>query len=254
MLLNRLIPVLLLSNNGLVKTCRLSNPSYVGDPINVIKIFNKKEVDELIILDILASKKNLNPNYELIEKIAGECFMPLTYGGGIRNLKQAKKVFSLGVEKICLQSSAVNNPKLITEISDVFGSQSIVISLDIKKNIFGKPGVYNSSLKKRIRLNYKDQLIKYVKCGAGEILLHSVDREGTLSGPDLDLIKNTANLIDIPLIYLGGISNLSEIKDSLDSGADAVAAGSYFVFKGPHKAVLISYPKQEDLNKFLYNK
>ena len=254
MLSNRVIPVLLLKNNGLVKTCRFKNPKYVGDPINAIKIFNKKEVDELVVLDIEASKKNHEPNYKLIEKIAGECFMPLAYGGGIKSLMQAKKIFSLGVEKICLQSSVIYDTSLIKEISEVYGSQSIIISVDVKRDVFGRPRIYNSSVNKKLKIKLFKKLVEFEKAGAGEILLHAIHREGTFLGPDLELISQTSKYIKIPLIALGGISKMTEIKEAVDAGADAVAAGSFFVFYGPHKAVLISYPKYEDLENLLYSK
>tara|TARA_Y100001968_G_C19450482_1_gene768206 strand:- start:2091 stop:2849 length:759 start_codon:yes stop_codon:yes gene_type:complete len=249
MLLPRLIPTLLLRNNGLVKTIRMKDPKYIGDPINAIKIFNEKEVDELILLDILATKENREPNYKIIEKIAGECFMPLTYGGGINSIQQAKIIFSLGVEKICLHTAAIKNMNFVSELSSRFGSQSIVISVDIKRNFFGSNNIYCSSDKNYLRINTKDYIKDVVKAGAGEILLHSISREGTLLGPDLDLIKYISSFITVPLINLGGISSLKDIKESIKAGSNAVAAGSFFVLHGPHRAVLISYPDYDVLEK-----
>ena len=249
MLKHRVIPALLLQNNRLVKTIRFKNPKYVGDPINAIRIFNEKEVDELMVLDIMASKHRLNPNYELIEQFASECFMPLAYGGGIRTIEQAKQVFSLGVEKVCLQTAALENPRIISEISDRFGSQSVIVSIDIKKNWIGKVNIHNDSINKAISNNWLDLLKKLISAGAGEVLLNAVDKDGTLSGPDLELIHQANQNIDVPLIAIGGISSLSDIKAAINAGASAVAAGAFFVFHGPHRAVLITYPKYHELEQ-----
>ena len=240
---NRLIPALLLKNGGLVKTVKFKNPSYVGDPINTIRIFNEKEVDEIIVIDIDASRQKKEPNFKLIEEFAGECFMPLTYGGGIKNITQAKKLFSLGVEKICLQSAAFHNREFISELVNTFGSQSIVLSIDIKKNFWKEPKIFLEG--KFVKSNHSCISIiqEIISLGIGEILLNSVDQDGTLSGPDIEIISKVSKNIDIPLIALGGISSLSDIKKCLLGGASAVAAGSFFVYHGPHKAVLINYPE-----------
>jgi len=251
MLRARIIPALLIKNNGLVKTIKFSKPSYVGDPINVVRIFNEKEVDEMLVLDICASKKNKDPNYDLIKKIASECFMPLTYGGGIKTFEQAKKIFSFGVEKICLQTSVLENMDILRQISGYFGAQSVVISVDIKKNWRGKPSIYSSVSGKIVNSDIKEHVQDLISSGAGEILLNSVDKDGTLEGPDLDLIQSVGQYVNVPLISLGGISSLDDIKDSIKCGADAVAAGSFFVYHGTHRAVLISYPKYSDLEDLL---
>ncbi|MBM3176586.1 MAG: imidazole glycerol phosphate synthase subunit HisF [Bacteroidetes bacterium] len=252
MLLHRVIPVLLLKNNGLVKTTRFKDPKYVGDPINAIKIFNDKEVDELLVLDILASKYQNEPNFELIEQIAGECFMPLAYGGGVTTFEQAKRLFSLGIEKVCLQTSAIENPSLITKLAEYYGSQSIVVSVDIKKNWLGKYELYHSSKSKIVVLNWKEFLKKIIEAGAGEIVLNAVDKDGTLSGPDLELIKMASALSKVPLVAIGGVSSLLDIKAAIGAGASAVAAGAYFIYHGPHRAVLITYPKRHELQS-LFN-
>jgi cyclase len=252
MLKHRVIPALLLRDNGLVKTTRFKDPKYVGDPINAIRIFNEKEVDELMLLDIYASRTRRDPNYQVIEQVAGECFMPLAYGGGISTFEQAQRVFSLGVEKVCLQTSAIENPKLVREIAEHYGSQSVIVSVDVKRNWLGKPHLYSSANEKTLDGNWVDIVKKLVHAGAGEVLLNSTDKDGTLSGPDLALIREASTSIGVPLIALGGISSLLDIKDAIDAGASAVAAGSFFVFHGPHRAVLITYPEYKVLEKLLY--
>lgn len=251
MLKHRVIPALLLRDNGLVKTVKFKDPKYVGDPVNVIRIFNEKEVDELMLIDIYASRKNVEPNYAMIEHVAGECFMPLAYGGGIRTLEQARRIFALGVEKICLQTSALDNPHLISEVADQFGSQSVVVSIDVKRNWIGKPQVYSSAKEKTLDGIWIDILQSIVNAGAGEVLLNAVDKDGTLSGPDLQLIREASSGVGVPLIALGGISSLNDIKDAVNAGASAVAAGSFFVFHGPHRAVLITYPEYKVLENLL---
>jgi len=251
MLKNRVIPALLLKNSGLVKTTKFKDPKYVGDPINAIKIFNEKQVDELMVLDITASKEGREPNYSLIEQFAGECFMPLAYGGGIRTVEQAKRLFASGVEKICLQTAALENPGLVTELADRFGSQSVMVSLDIKKNWLGNPQVFSASREKTLSTNWLDLLHQLIKAGAGEVLLNAVDKDGTLSGPDLDLIQKASKAIEVPLIAVGGISSLDDIKAVVNVGASGVAAGAFFVYYGPHRAVLITYPKYEELENLL---
>lgn len=246
---HRIIPALLLDNRKLVKTQKFKKPKYVGDPINAIRIFNDKEVDELMVLDISATKENLEPDYSMIEQFAGECFMPLAYGGGIRSLQQAKKIFALGVEKICIQTEALINPRLVKDLANEFGSQSIMVSIDIKRNWFGKAKVYCASQNKSFPINWLKLIKDLVNIGAGEVLLNSVDRDGTLSGPDLNLIKQASSCVNVPLIALGGISSLEDIKEAINVGASAVAAGAFFVYQGPHRAVLITYPKYDELRK-----
>jgi len=246
---HRVIPALLLRNGGLVKTTQFKDPKYVGDPINAIRIFNDKEVDELIVLDVTASKEHREPNYALIEQFAGECFMPLAYGGGIRTVHQARQLFALGVEKVCVQSAAIENVSFISELVDQFGSQSIMVSVDIKKGWLGKPKLYHASAAKLLEGSWLDHLSSFINAGAGEVLLNSVDKDGTLSKPDFQLIKQAADHVSVPLIAVGGISSLSDIKACVDAGASAVAAGAFFVYHGPHRAVLITYPKYQDLEQ-----
>jgi len=248
----RVIPVLLLSNGGVYKTTKFKKPIYIGDPINTIRIFNDKEVDELLVLDITASKERREPNYDLIENIAGECFMPLAYGGGVHSVKQAERIFSLGVEKVCVQTAAIDNSHLISELADNFGSQSIMVSIDVKKNWLGKTHAYSFVNNKNLNGSWIERLQVLVKAGAGEVLLNSVDKDGTLSGPDLDLIHQASTNVDVPLISVGGISSLNDIKAAVEAGASAVAAGAFFVLHGPHRAVLITYPKYSELES-LFN-
>jgi cyclase len=251
MLQSRIIPALLISHGDLVKTTKFKDPKYVGDPLNAIRIFNEKEVDELMLIDISASKEGREPDYELIEQVAGECFMPLAYGGGISNIEQAKRIFSLGVEKICLQSAVLENPNLITKFASYFGSQSIMVSIDIKKDWLGQAHIYSYSNGRCLKSPWIEYSKKLVCAGAGEILLNAVDKDGTLGGPDLKIIRELSDSIDIPLIALGGVSSLSDIKSVIDAGASAVAAGAMFIYHGPHRAVLINYPKSSELKKIL---
>lgn len=251
MLKQRIIPCLLLSNGGLVKTLRFRDPHYVGDPINAIRIFNEKEVDELMVLDISASKARREPDFALIEQFAGECFMPLCYGGGIKTLAHAKRLFALGVEKICIQSAAIENPALVSEIADHFGSQSVVISADVKQGWFGGKKLYSSLFRKTLDISLEDYIASCVKAGAGEILLNSVDRDGTMQGMDLELIKSLSSKLAVPLIAVGGAGSLGDMKAAIEAGASAVAAGAFFVFHGPHRAVLITYPNYNDLEELL---
>ena len=251
MLKHRVIPCLLLKNGGLVKTLKFTNPKYVGDPINAIRIFNEKEVDELMVLDIMASKERREPNYRFIEQFAGECFMPLCYGGGVRKAEQARQLFALGVEKVCLQTAALDNPAIITRLAERFGSQSILTCLDIKRNWRGKALLYSAASGKTIREPWLEHLQKIVAAGTGEIVLNSVDRDGVMAGMDLPLIREASEAIGVPLIAMGGAGSLADIKAAVDAVASAVAAGAFFVFQGRHRAVLITYPKYEDLDNVL---
>jgi len=247
MLKHRVIPCLLLRNGGLVKTMRFANPKYVGDPINAIRIFNDKEVDEIMVLDIMTSKEQKEPNYVLIEQFAGECFMPLCYGGGIRTVDQAKRLFALGVEKVCLQTAALNDLTIVTQIAEQFGNQSVLISIDIKKNWLGKNQLYSSANGKSLPQDWMNFLQKAVAAGAGEVVLNSVDRDGMMQGMDIELIREVSDAISVPLIAVGGAGSLNDIKAAIDAGASAVSAGAFFVFHGPHRAVLITYPQYHEL-------
>ncbi|MCW3482249.1 AglZ/HisF2 family acetamidino modification protein [Neisseriaceae bacterium JH1-16] len=247
MLKYRVIPCLLLKDGGLYKTQRFKDPKYVGDPVNSIKIFNDKEVDEIAVIDISASRNNREPDYSLIEQFASECFMPFCYGGGIHTSDQAARIFSLGIEKISLHSALFTHPGLITEVANRFGSQSVTVSVDIKRNWLRQPRVFNSRTRRTEDMPWLDFIRSLVDRGAGEIILNATDRDGTMNGYDLALIREAAAAIDVPLIALGGAANIDHLREAIDAGASAVSAGSMFVYHGPHRAVLINYPRQEDL-------
>lgn len=250
MLRPRIIPSLLIHENGLVKTVNFKNPKYVGDPINAVKIFNEKAVDELCVFDIDATVNGTEPNYGLIQKLANQSRMPLCYGGGVKTLEQAQKIFSLGIEKIALSSAVLNNPKLITEISNCVGSQSVIVVLDVKKKLLGGYEVYTHNGKKATGISPIKFAEEAQKLGAGEIVLNSIDKDGVMKGYDLDLIAKVREKISLPMTVLGGAGSLDDIEKVISQhGVIGVAAGSLFVFKGPYKAVLINYPTQSEKNK-----
>jgi cyclase len=251
MLRYRVIPVLLIKDNGLVKTTRFRNPVYIGDPINAVKIFNEKEVDELILLDITATNENREPNYKRIEEIVSEAFMPIGYGGGINKLEQIEKLFKLGIEKVILNTAAQVNPGLIRQAAEIFGNQSIVVAIDIKKNIWGKNKIYTHSGTKKQNTDIDSFLKIAEESGVGEIFINSIDRDGTMSGYDIELIRHVSGVVSVPVVASGGAGNNKDFSLAITSGASAVAAGAMFVFQGIHRAVLISYPKYEELEKLL---
>lgn len=251
MLKHRVIPILLLQDGGLVKTQKFSKPVYVGDPINTIRIFNDKEVDELILLDIGASASGQEPNYDLIRECAGECFMPLGYGGGVRTVDQASRLFQLGVEKVCLQAAALQDMSIVSDMAARFGSQAVVVSVDVKRNWLGKPQLFSAELRRSLSEDWVGFAKRAQAAGAGEIIVNAVSQDGTLAGPDLRLIREAADAVSVPLIIAGGVSSLADIKASVRAGASAVAAGAFFVFHGPHRAVLITYPRYADLEELL---
>ena len=255
MLKPRIIPCLLVHNNGLYKTKNFRDPKYVGDPLNAVRIFNEKEVDELIILDIDKTKNNQEPDYCFIEKIATQCRMPLCYGGGVRTLSQVKKLISLGVEKVGISSNAIYNPNLIFEASQTVGSQSIVFIMDIKKTgvIKNSYKMFTSNGKKNTGLDPIEISKKMESLGAGEILINSIDRDGTLSGYDDFIIDQIYKNISIPLTALGGLGNLKDLSDMIKKyKIIGLAGGSFFVFKGKFRAVLIQYLSIQEKNKLIY--
>ncbi|MCB0736459.1 MAG: imidazole glycerol phosphate synthase subunit HisF [Bacteroidetes bacterium] len=251
MLQTRVIPILLLRNKGLVKTQKFDKAKYIGDPINAIKIFNDKEVDELVFLDIDASKKGLRPDFELIANIASECFMPLGYGGGISNIDDIKLLFSIGVEKVILNSAAIQNLNLVKEAADIFGGQSIVVSIDVKKNMWGKYIVFSHAKLNPLVTDPVEFAKAAQAAGAGEIMVNAVDRDGMMNGYDTKLIEKMCEAINLPVVASGGASGRNDFKEAVKVGASAVAAGSIFVYHGPHKAVLINYPTQSELKSVL---
>ncbi len=252
MLQKRIIPCLLLHKGGLYKTQNFKKPTYIGDPINAIKIFNEKEVDELMFLDIDATVQNKEPNYKMIEDIASECFMPLCYGGGVKTVDQMKKIYSLGVEKISTSSAAIENPNLIQEAANIFGNQSVIVTVDIKKDFFGKKKVFINNGKKNTKINPVDFIKRVEALGAGEIVVNSIDHDGVMKGYDIELLKEIKSNIKVPVIALGGAGNLNHIKEIFEiSKVDAVACGSMFVYQGPLKGVLISYPPYQKIQELL---
>lgn len=251
MLKTRVIPCLLLKDLGLVKTVRFSDPKYVGDPINAVKIFNNKEVDELIFLDISATAESCEPNFELLAKIATEAFMPFSYGGGIKTLETAKKVFELGSEKVIINAYAHENPDFITELASKFGSQSVVASMDVLKGKNGNYSVFKNNGKIDTGKNPVKYAIDMEKMGAGEIFLNSINNDGVMEGYDEEIIKEISASVSIPIIACGGAGNLEDFKKAKEAGASAVSAGSLFVFIGKNRSVLISYPSHNDLKKIL---
>ena len=248
----RVIPTLLIKNGGLVKSIKFKNHKYVGDPINAVKIFNEKEVDEIVILDISVTAEKREPDFKRIAELTSEAFMPLAYGGGITKLDEIKKLINTGVEKVIINSAAFVNKKLIEDAAKYVGSQSIVVSIDVKRNIWGKYKVYAGNGSKNTNLDPMSFAMAMEAAGAGEILLNSIDRDGTFGGYDEDLIKMVSSSISIPLVAVGGASSVDDFKKAIHAGASAVAAGSMFVFQRPHRAVLISYPSQEELKNEVY--
>lgn len=241
----RVIPCLLLRGNGLVKTRKFRDPVYVGDPVNAVRIFSEKEADEIVILDIDASREGREPNYELIAEIAGEAFMPVAYGGGVRTLEQMRRLIRSGVEKVVVNSAAVESPSVLSEGAAVFGSQAIVGGVDVKRTLLGGYRVVTKSGTVEARISLDEHLARLVAAGAGEIFLNSVDRDGTMSGYDLALIRQVSTRVAVPVVACGGAGTLEHLSQAIrEGGASGVAAGSLFVFHGKHRAVLINYPKE----------
>jgi cyclase len=252
MLKPRVMPCLLLRNEGLVKTVRFKDFSYVGDPINAVRIYNDMEVDELVFLDILASENSAEPNYKLIEEIAGECFMPLSYGGGIRNVDQMRRLYSIGVEKVIVNTSAFEIPSLLQEASGLFGRQAVIASIDVRRSMFGKYEVCVSDGKKKTGRSPVEYAREMENLGAGEILLTSMDRDGTWEGFDVELTKAVADAVSVPVIAAGGAGTLDHIVDVIKVGhASAAAIGSMAVFQAKGLGVLIKFPKLEDISRAL---
>ena len=252
MLRTRVIPALLLKNHSLIKTVKFKNFTYVGDPANTVRIFNELEVDELIFLDIEASSRKRKINYDVLIEIANECFMPLGYGGGISSLDKAKKVFDIGFEKIAINSFAFSNPQLITDIAKIYGSQAVVVSIDVRKSFFGKNMVRSFSGKKNTKMDPITWAKEVESRGAGEILLTSIDREGTWKGFDLSLVQSVCSNVSIPVIAHGGAGSLNDLAKLVENTeASAIALGSMVVFQKKDMGVLINFPAQDELKKIL---
>lgn len=246
----RVIPCLLLRGHGLVKTRKFKDPVYLGDPVNAVHIFNEKEVDELILLDIDASREGREPDYELVAEIAGECFMPVAYGGGIKTLDQVRKLIRGGIEKVVINTAATESTEVIRAAADLFGSQAIVGALDVKKSLIGGYRVVSKSATVEVKVKLEDHIRNLLAAGAGEIFLNSVDRDGMMTGYDLQLIRSVANMVSVPVVACGGAGTVEHLKQAVhEGGATAVAAGSMFVFHGKLRGVLINYPQDLRLER-----
>lgn len=250
MALPRVIPVLLLRNKGLVKTVKFKEQKYVGDPINAIKIFNEKEVDELVFLDIDASKKGLEPPYDYLTEIASECFMPLSYGGGINSKEQIKILIKSGIEKIIVNTQAIISSSFVKDATETFGSSTIVGAMDVKRNFWGAYQVYSHVKSTLLNIDPVKHALDLQTLGVGEIFINNVDRDGTMAGYDLDLITRITAAVDVPVIACGGAGSIDDIDKVVNQAkASAAAAGSFFVFHGKHRAVLITYPEYTELKR-----
>ena len=250
MLRPRIIPCLLIHKGGLVKTVQFGSPKYVGDPLNAVRIFNEKEVDELIFLDILATPESRPIPLEFLKEVAEECFMPLSYGGGIKTIEDIRAILKIGIEKVILNSHLYKDLDFVREAVNQFGSSTIAVSLDVKKNFWGKYELFSEGGK----TNTKKDPVEFAKqldaIGVGEIMINSIDRDGMMKGYDLDLITKISDAVQVPVIACGGAASVDDFDKAINqAGASAVAAGSMFVFHGKHRAVLISYPEQADLKR-----
>lgn len=252
MALPRVIPVLLIRNKGLVKTFKFENPKYVGDPINAVKIFNEKEVDELIVLDIEATQEHREPHYDFLREIVSECFSPIGYGGGVTNIQQIQKITQSGIEKIIINTACIVSPTFLKDATRNFGSSTIVAAMDVKKNLLGKYTVYSHAGSKNTGIDPLTHAQRLQDLGAGELFINNIDRDGMMNGYDHSLIHKIAETVNIPVIACGGAKDVDDLIAVIaQSGASAAAAGSLFVFHGKHKAVLITYPEYQLISKRL---
>lgn len=252
MLRSRIIPCLLVHKGGLVKTVEFKSPKYVGDPVNAVKIFNEKQVDELMIIDIDATVDGREPDFEMIENVAAECRMPLCYGGGVKNEHQAARIISLGVEKVALSSALIERPELARAIADLVGLQSVVLVLDVKKNLFGKYTVRTHNGRNDTKRDPVEVAQTISEYGVGEIVLNSIDNDGKMLGYETNLADRIREAVDSPLTVLGGAGSLDDIARLIDRyGIVGASAGSLFVFKGKYRAVLINYPTMEQKAEIL---
>lgn len=247
MLRSRIIPCLLVHKKGLVKTKRFKDPKYVGDPLNAVKIFNEKEVDELMVLDIDASREGRGPDFKLIKDLAVECRMPFCYGGGVTTVEEAKSIINLGAEKVALSSIVYKDVQLIRRIADEVGVQSVVVVIDVKKKLIGGYEIYTLNGTKKIKQNFKDFISQLNEIGVGEIVINSIDQDGEMNGYDVSLIETVRSLCDVPITVLGGAGSYDDIKGLINRfHTIGAAAGSLFVFKGKYRAVLINYPNRKE--------
>lgn len=255
MLKARVLPCLLLQDERLVKTIRFDKPSYVGDPVNAVKIYNEKEVDELVFLDIRATVDGREPPYSVIADIADECFMPFAYGGGVRTFEQAKRILEIGCEKVIVNTALYEAPDTVRRIIDAYGAQSVVASLDARRGLFGGYEARSASGRRKTGMSIEAAARHAEAIGVGEILVHSIDRDGTMTGFDLPLVSKVAAIVSTPLIACGGAGEQADIARAIhEGGASAVACGSLFVYQGRNRAVLINYPSPAELADLLENR
>lgn len=247
--LPRVIPCLLLKEGGFYKSVQFGKWKYVGDPTNTLRIFNDKEADEICILDVDATREGRSPNYDMIGEMASECFMPLSYGGGIKSFDEASRLFDLGIEKVCLSSAVFESPGLIEKIVSVYGSQAVTGVIDVKKPLLGGYRIFTRNGKVAIREKLVDALKRLESQGIGEIMINAIHKDGTMQGYDLDLIRQTAPQVGVPVVFCGGAGAVEHLLAAVEAGATAVAAGSLFVFQGKHRAVLVTYPERKELIK-----
>ncbi|MGI9341903.1 MAG: AglZ/HisF2 family acetamidino modification protein [Gammaproteobacteria bacterium] len=248
MLRPRIIPCLLVKDGGLVKTVGFDDPKYVGDPINAVRIFNEKEVDEIIVLDIDATADSREPDYAMIENLAAECRMPLCYGGGVKSVDQAKKIISMGVEKVALSAAAVEDPQIVTRLAEVIGRQSVVVVLDVRKaGLMRKHEICTRNGTRRSGRSPAEFAREMEDLGAGEIVVNSIDQDGAMTGYDHRLIAEVRDAVSLPMTALGGAGSLDDLRELIARhGVIGAAAGSLFVFKGKYRAVLINYPDRDE--------
>jgi len=252
MLRSRVIPCLLLRDESLVKSVKFKTYNYIGDPANTVRIFNELEVDELVFLDITASRDGKKPNFSILEQIADECFMPLAYGGGLSNVEDIGRIFAIGFEKVVINSHAVSDPAFITRLADKFGSQSIIGSIDARKNMWGRYDVFTHGGSCKCGKFPVEWAIELERLGVGELLVTSMDQDGTWNGYDLKLIESVTSKVHVPVIANGGAGTLQHIGDVIKKGgASAVAVGSMVVFQKKDMGVLVNFPNKENLLKFL---
>lgn len=246
----RVIPVLLLRRHGLVKTVRFRKPRYVGDPINVVRIFNQKEADELILTEVVATKEGRGPDFDLLERIASEAFMPVCYGGGVRSVAEAKKILRVGMEKIAVNSAFLERPELARDLAGSLGSQCVVASVDVKRTWRGSYEVYSHAgrrVPERDPLRWVERL---VALGVGEVFLNAVQRDGTMQGCDLALLERFRGKFDVPVIACGGVGSVADMRAAVRAGGlAAVGVGARFIYEGPYRAVLISYLSRDEMAK-----
>jgi imidazole glycerol-phosphate synthase subunit HisF len=245
MLRKRLVPILLLKEGGLMKSKMFSDWKYIGDPINTAKIFNDKDTDELVVLDVDATRLQREPDFEFLKELAAECFLPICYGGGVTSVEIAKKVSNCGIDKVALNTAQIESPEILRQVSEVIGSSSTVASLDVKDT----QGGY------QIRNHPTIDLLAYLSqlesLGAGEVMIQSVDRDGTRGGPDLALAEKILQATKLPVVFGGGVSSLEDVQALWKLGIDAVAAGAWFVYSGKHEAVLVNYPARKKIDEAL---